>query len=116
MHELPVTEAILQVVLKHAAWNQLEKVVTVHLTVGRLCELEEEWIQHYFAYLGRGTIAAEAQVQVRKVPAVIACLSCGKDYEIGPQEVFEIRCPHCGSGEGRLISGREYIVTELEGY
>ena len=47
MHELPVTESILKVVLKYAAANNVSKVVSVKLEVGKLSDLADEWIQRY---------------------------------------------------------------------
>jgi hydrogenase nickel incorporation protein HypA/HybF len=57
MHELPITESILKIVLKHAEMNSARKVITVHLQVGKLSDLEDDWIQRYFDYLSKGTIA-----------------------------------------------------------
>ena len=45
MHELPVINSILSVVLKHAAANQVKKVVAIHLQVGEMSDLEDAWMQ-----------------------------------------------------------------------
>src|SRR5208337_2714811 len=51
MHELPVTESILKIVLQHAPADSVSKIVRIFLDVGELSDLEDEWIQHYFDYL-----------------------------------------------------------------
>lgn len=116
MHELPVTESILNIVLKHASLNNAKKIVTVRLKVGRLCDLEEEWLQHYFSYLSRGTLAEGARLSIQKTPVVFVCLSCGEEYEIEGDKPIDACCPRCGSREGDMLSGREYVVTEMEVY
>lgn len=42
MHELPITESILKIVLRHAATNDVRKIMTIHLRVGKLSDLEDE--------------------------------------------------------------------------
>ncbi|MCJ7747981.1 MAG: hydrogenase maturation nickel metallochaperone HypA, partial [Desulfobacterales bacterium] len=54
MHELPITESILNIVLKHAEMNSVRKVMAIHLKVGKLSDLEDDWIQRYFDYLSKG--------------------------------------------------------------
>jgi len=39
MHELPITESILKIVLKHAETNNVRQVVTIHLQIGKLSDL-----------------------------------------------------------------------------
>jgi len=48
MHELPITESILNIVITYAEKNDVKKVMAVNLRVGRLSDLEDEWIQRYF--------------------------------------------------------------------
>ena len=64
MHELPVTESILKIVLKHARVSGVRKVRTIRLIVGKLSDLEDEWIQRYFDYLSKGTVAEGARLGV----------------------------------------------------
>lgn len=116
MHELPVTEAILKIVLKHAAKNNAVKVACVRLKVGRLCDLEAVWIQNYFTYLSRGTVAEGAKIEIERLPAVFVCQNCGEKYEIGADGPITIGCPHCGAKEVEVSSGLEYVVSEMEVY
>ena len=60
MHELPVTESILNIVLTHAKRNRARKVISIHLKIGELSDLENEWVQRYFDYLSKDTIAEGA--------------------------------------------------------
>jgi hydrogenase nickel incorporation protein HypA/HybF len=60
MHELAVTESILNVVLKNAEASQAKKVIAVGLRIGDMTELQDEWIQRYFDHLSKGTLAEGA--------------------------------------------------------
>jgi len=115
MHELPVTERILNIVLKHAERNQVNRVVSITLTVGELSELEDEWIQHYFDYLSKDTIAAGAKLNIERMPIVMRCNACGHSVSIKRADLGQTTCPKCGeSGDFSLVSGREYYIKEME--
>ncbi len=116
MHELPVTESILNIVLKHARKNGLRRVVTIRLRIGRLSDLEDEWIQRYFDYLSKDTEASEAKLVIERTPIVLRCTSCSESYETDPGCLKNPVCPACGSKGATLVSGREYTVKDMEAY
>jgi len=114
MHELQITERILDIVLKHALGQDVTKVVRIHLRIGALSDLEDEWIQHYFDYLSRGTVAENAQLAIRRAPAVLCCLSCSCSFEVTREELGRARCPECGEPGLELVAGREYLIENME--
>lgn len=114
MHELPVTESILKIVLKHAQANQVHRIVTIHLRVGKLSDLEDEWIQRYFDYLSKGTLAEGAKLKIERTPIVLQCRKCSEKHETETAKLGEIVCPACGEKDWELISGREYFIKDME--
>jgi len=114
MHELQVTERILDVVLRHAAAHRVGKVVVIHLRVGELSDLEDEWIQHYFDYLSRGTLAENAQLAMARAPIVLRCNACRHSFAVKRHELGQVTCPACGQPNCEFVSGREYVIENLE--
>lgn len=114
MHELPVTESILNIVLKHAQANKVRKVVSIGLRVGEMSDLEDEWIQQYFDYLSKGTLAEGATLKIERVPVTVKCNACQTTYVIKIREQKDPCCPQCGSAGGTLVSGREYYIKDME--
>jgi hydrogenase nickel incorporation protein HypA/HybF len=114
MHELPVTERILDVALRHASAHDVTRIVVIHLRIGELSDLEDEWIQHYFDYLSRGTLAENARLAITKTPIVLCCDSCSRSFEVKKRELAKAQCPECGHSRCQLVSGREYLVENLE--
>ncbi len=114
MHELPVTERILDVVINHAEKNGVQKIVGINLRVGELSDLEDEWIQHYFSYLAKETVAAEARLKIERVPVVMACSSCSHTFQIDVKEMKEIQCSECGGKKCSIVSGKEYYIKDME--
>lgn len=114
MHELPITESILKIILKHAGANAVRKVKAIHLKVGRLSDLEDEWIQRYFDYLSKGTVAEGARIEIERTPIVMQCNGCSASYEWEVAKMGDVICPSCGGKSGTLLSGREYTIKEME--
>ena len=114
MHELPVINNILKVVLKHAGDNNVKKVVAVHLQVGELSDLEDKWMQQYFDHLAKGGIAEGAKLKIERTPVVMKCSDCGHSYVADIKKDKKLMCPECKSEKNTLVSGREYFIKNLE--
>lgn len=115
MHELPVIDSILNIVLRHAAVNQAQQIISITLQVGAMSDLEDEWMQRYFDQLSQGTVAESAVLKINRIPVMVACPSCGHEFEIFPHESKAIICLQCGQTKGFiLLSGREYYIKEME--
>jgi hydrogenase nickel incorporation protein HypA/HybF len=116
MHELSVTESILKIVLKHAASNGVRQVKTIGLRIGRLSDLEDEWIQKYFDYLSRGTVAEGARIAIERTPIVLQCSGCMASFQWERPQLDDALCPECGGAGFQLLSGREYTIKEMEAF
>lgn len=114
MHELPVTKRILDIVLKHARMNNVNKIMAINLTIGMMSELEDEWVQNYFDYLSKDTVAQGARLMIERTPVILECRSCSRTFEIDIRKIEDILCPFCGYKKFTLISGREYHIKSME--
>ena len=114
MHELPITESILKIVLKHAETNNVRHVVSIHLQIGKLSDLEDEWIQRYFDYLSKGTVAEGAKLKIERMPIMLQCSACFTSYEAEATKLGDVQCPSCGQKDSTLLSGREYYIKDME--
>lgn len=115
MHELPITENILNVVCRHAASGNVTQVVSITLDIGQLSDIEDEWMQHYFDYLSKGTVAEGAKLKIHRIPIVLQCNTCETTFEIEKSMIGKSTCPNCkASGNFSLLSGRQYHIKEME--
>lgn len=114
MHELPVIDKILKVTLAHAEKHGVSRVLGIHLRVGNLSDLESEWMQRYFDQMSKGTLAAGALLKIEWMPAVLKCNLCTETYRLTGRFLGDPVCPKCGGKDSRLISGKEYQITNLE--
>ena len=114
MHELPVTKSILEIVLRHARGNRVDRISVIHLKIGALSDLEAEWLQMYFDHLARGTVAEGARLEVTRSPLTFRCSSCFEDFSARREELDEVLCPRCGSQDATVVSGTGYTVESME--
>lgn len=113
MHELSVTQNILEIALDYARRNGAARIAAIHLTIGEISDFEDEWLQRYFDFVSRGTIAAGARLVIQRVPGRLKCARCSSIFLLD-KDTWDTTCPSCGSKETELISGREFRVESLE--
>lgn len=114
MHELSVTESILNIVVKNALANKAEKVMVVHLRIGDLTDLVDEYIQHYFDYLSKGTVAEGARLNIERSPIVFQCNDCQSKFSVSLREIGKVICDQCKSSNVMFVSGREFFIKNIE--
>jgi hydrogenase nickel incorporation protein HypA/HybF len=118
VHELAVTQSILQVALEHAAEAGAQRIECINLRVGDLSGVVGESVQFYFDFISRGTAAEGAELVLERVPARFRCRACGMEYEPLPEEAgrpgLSWTCPACGELLPEVIGGREMFVDSIE--
>jgi len=113
MHELSVTQSILDIALDYATRGQATRVVEIHLQIGEVSDFDDEWIQRYFDFVSKGTIAEGAKLRISRVPARMQCDRCSFIFPLD-KATWNTQCPSCQSKETHLLSGREFRVESLE--
>jgi hydrogenase nickel incorporation protein HypA/HybF len=113
MHELSVTQSILEIALDYAARGQATQVVEIQLQIGEVSDFDDEWFQRYFDFVSKGTIAEGAKLRISRVPARMECDRCSFIFPLD-KATWNTQCPSCQSKETHLLSGREFRVESLE--
>jgi hydrogenase nickel incorporation protein HypA/HybF len=113
MHELSVTQSILDISLEYARNNQAKQIVAIQLQIGEVTDFDDDWIQRYFDFVSKGTIAEGAKLRITRTPAKLQCQACSFVFSLD-RSTWESQCPCCGSKDTHLIAGREFRVEALE--
>jgi hydrogenase nickel incorporation protein HypA/HybF len=111
MHELAVTESILDIVCRHAAEAGAERVVRIHLVIGELSSIVDDSVQFYFDFLSEQSCARGAELTFRRLPVQVECRACGHSWE---PETADWTCPQCGEAQARVMTGNEFYVDSIE--
>jgi hydrogenase nickel incorporation protein HypA/HybF len=112
MHELPVTQSILDVALEAGGKAHAGRITAIELVVGDLASIVDDSVQFYFEILSKGTIAEGAVLRFRREPAIATCGSCGHTFNASPP-LLPV-CPRCGSIQLSVTGGRSFYVESID--
>lgn len=111
MHELPVTESILEITLRHAKTHQAKKVTDIYLVLGDWSTIIDDSVQFHWDILSENTIAQGATLHFERIPVELFCLNCAHTYTPTDKELV---CPKCGSVRVKVVKGDEFNIDSIE--
>ena len=111
MHELGVTENIVNIALAKAGEAQASKVTQINLVIGEMSGFVPDCIQFYFDFLSKDTIAQGAVLHLESVPAQLRCRNCSAIFH--PQDTLW-SCPKCQGQSVEIFKGRELYIESME--
>ena len=111
MHELAVTQSVLEIALRHATKAGGRRITNIHLAMGELSTNLDESVQFYWDILAQGTAAEGATLHFRRVPALLQCRSCEAQY---PLAGGELACPECGHAGAKILAGEEFSLEAID--
>jgi len=107
MHELAITQSIVDAVSDHTAGAPVR---AVHVRVGRLSGVVADSMRFCFDLVTDGTALHGARLDIEEPEGQAHCRDCGADFTL-PDLV--LLCD-CGSADVQVLSGRELSVTAVE--
>lgn len=111
MHELPVTENLLEIVLRHANNSHAREITAINIVIGEMATIIDESVQFYWSIISKGSIAENAKLNFRRVKAEMECRDCGTNYL---PEKGDFSCPECGGVSLKLKKGDEFYVESID--
>jgi hydrogenase nickel incorporation protein HypA/HybF len=111
VHELSVTESLLNLAVHHAQQAGAVRVTDLYLVIGQLSSLVDDSVQFYWDMISAGTLCEKARLHFERIPAKFQCLDCSEEYQL-PGEL--IACPRCNSARLKVIAGDEFRLDHLE--
>ena len=111
MHELAVTQSLLDLAVRKANEHHARRVTDLNLVIGRLASIVDDSVQFYFDALSADTICDQARLHFRRVPARLECQDCLCGYEL---ERDLVSCPQCGGANVRVTGGDEFYLESIE--
>jgi len=110
MHELTITQNMLNVVLEQAKEADAKKVGRINLVIGEMTGIVSDSVQFYFDFMKKGTLAEEATLNFTMVPTKVKCRACGKSFELNTDST----CPYCQASDMEVVTGKELFVESIE--
>lgn len=111
MHELAITENVLEMAIGEAKRHGAKKVALIRLRVGEMTQVDPTCVEFYLGLIAKGTIAEGVKLEAERVPLLARCRACGSEFAVA---AYDFACPRCGHKDTEIISGRELYVDSIE--
>ena len=108
MHELAVTQGVLDIAVKNAGTRKIQQI---NLVIGQFSSIVDDSIQFYWDIISKDTPAEGSVLHFERIPGEMTCQACG--YVFGPTgETFN--CPACTSPFVKVTKGEEFQVDSID--
>ena len=111
MHELAITENILNLAVEYAEQAGAKRVTALYLVIGQLSSIVDDSVQFYWDIISKDTLCAGAALQFERIPAILECQDCGHTYML-KRELMA--CPRCESIRLKVTAGEEFRLESIE--
>ncbi len=111
MHEMAVTQGLLDIALRHAEQANAQRITRLNLVIGELASTVDDSVQFYWDIISRDTIAKGAELHFERVPGVLRCTACGHTF---PLDGRDYACPECGETQVFAAGGDEFRLESIE--
>lgn len=111
MHELSITENILNIALDYAQKSGATRVTDLNLVIGQLSSVVDDSVQFYWDIVSKDTLCAGATLHFQRIPAQMICLDCGHTYTL--TKGLEA-CPQCESFRIKVHAGEEFRLESID--
>jgi len=107
MHEMAITQSVVDAVCEHAAGR---RVHSVRVQVGALCGVVPDAMEFCFGLASEGTVADGASLNLDIQPASAHCRTCNDEFAMSD---LILLCP-CGSADVEVLAGRDLKILSME--
>ena len=107
MHELAITQGIVDTVLERTGTARVAKV---NIRVGRLSGVLPDALTFCFELVTAGTSLQDAVLEIEQPEGRARCRTCSSNFVL-PDLI--LLCP-CGSADVEVLAGRELAIASVE--
>jgi hydrogenase nickel incorporation protein HypA/HybF len=111
MHELAVTENLLEIAIRHGNSARAKRISHLYLVIGQLSSIVDDSVQFYWDIVSKDTIAEGALLHFQRKSIELSCENCG--HQFTPIH-SDMACPSCGSIQVKIISGEEFYLEAMD--
>ena len=112
MHEMGLAQNIMDIVVKTAEQNNVDKVVRINVRAGQLRGIVPEQLQFCFGFVAReSSLVDGAELVIETLPIKGKCKSCAHEFSV---EEYRFVCPECEHEDIDVLQGMELLVSNIE--
>jgi hydrogenase nickel incorporation protein HypA/HybF len=110
MHELSIATSIVKTVEKEVQDNGGEKVLEIHLEIGKLSGVEIQSLLFVWKLTANGTVLQDSKVIINEPEGKARCSECETEFKL--EKIYD-SCPKCNGPFKNIISGKELKIKKL---
>ncbi|PLX78240.1 MAG: hydrogenase maturation nickel metallochaperone HypA [Desulfuromonas sp.] len=111
MHELGITQSIVDIAARTARDQGAERIVSVTVEIGSLSGVIPDAVEFCFEACSQGTLLEGSRLLIEQIPGRGRCPECGAENDI---DAYSFSCPACGALGLERLQGEELRIKELE--
>lgn len=111
MHELGITQSIVDIAERTAREQNAEKVLSVTVEIGELSGVVADAVEFCFEACIQETFLEGCRLIIINIAGLGLCDDCGAEVKI---DNMTFSCSECGSYALQRIQGEELDIKELE--
>ena len=111
MHELAVTENLLDIALRHASNEDAKRITDINIVIGDLSSIIDDSVSFYWEIITKGSIAEGAQLHFMRLQTLFRCLEFDRQFH---PIADSFSCPACQSRRIQIIQGKEFYLESIQ--
>lgn len=111
MHELSLVESMMTELDAFLEKEGRPRLVSIKVAMGRLSGVDPECFKFAYETVVEGTDKEKVKLLIEEIPFEILCGDCNTKTKT---DIPFMKCGKCGSQNVNLISGREFMIREVE--
>ena len=111
MHELGITQSIVEIAEQTARGQHANKVLSVTIEIGELSGVIPDAVEFCFEACTQETLLEGSRLIINKIPGLAKCDECNAEARI---DNMTFSCPACGSYSLQRLQGEELNIKEVE--
>jgi hydrogenase nickel incorporation protein HypA/HybF len=111
MHELSISQQILDIAIDKAKKVNAHTIKNINLVIGEITGILDECVQFYFNFISRDTIACGDILSFHRIPLQVKCRACGNRYFPSQEQWL---CPQCQQWDVEITGGKEFYINSIE--
>jgi hydrogenase nickel incorporation protein HypA/HybF len=111
MHELGLTQHLVEIAERAARENNARQVRSVTVEIGALAGVVPESVEFCFEACSRGTLLEGSRLEIIRIPGRGRCYDCENECDL---DTYTVSCPDCGGFSLERLQGEELRVIEVE--
>ena len=111
MHELGITQSIVDIAEKTAREQNAEKVLSVTVEIGELSGVVADAVEFCFEACIQQSFLEGSRLIIKRIPGLGRCDECKAEVKI---DNMTFNCSACGSYALQRLQGEELAIKEVE--